>query len=495
MPARPALRKTLTRILTTTAAAAVLGAGACLAVLAAPGAAASSAVTCDKYASPSGSNASAGTASAPYATAQYLTDHLSNGQTGCLYGGSYVGNLMPANAGFTLASVPGQRAKLLGYVWIKSTANSVTLQDLDVDGHDVSNVTFQVSGDNVTLDNLDITNRNKPGTSYNGICLLAGAGFESNSSYTAYNLTVEGSRIHNCGDDAHEHAIYLESTRSAHIVDSYLYDNPGLGISLYPDAQGSLIEYDVIDGNSSMCKENVGFAGESAGGEYSVPHGSSNNVVRYSIVTNALCRYNVDSYYPTGSATPTGNVVEYSCVWNAPSGNFGGLTTDSGQPAYAQRNNLNVNPLYVDRAGKNFALQAASPCTGYGPRSSTAPATTTTTTTATTTTATTTTTTTPPPPDFRLGTSPTSASVSRGSQISFTTTITSLNGFGSPVDLGVRGLPAGSTGSFSIDPAASTSTLVITTSRSTPRGWYTLTVDGASGTLLRQTQISLRVRN
>jgi hypothetical protein len=351
-----------------TALIALVVAGGAAAVLMASPSPAAGTVTCAKYASPSGSDSSAGSASAPWRSAQYLVDQLSSGETGCLFGGSYVGNVIVSRSGVTLVSVPGQRARVSGYVLVRNTANAVTLQDFDVDGHDVSNVTVQVLGDGVTLRGLDITNRNKAGTSYNGICLAAGYGFEQSAANTAVDLTVAASRIHNCGDDGHEHAIYLESTRNARIVDNYLYDNPGYGLLFYPDAQGTVAEYNLIDGNSGQCRSNISFSGESAGGEYSQPHSSSNNVVRYSLITNSRCRYNVESFYPRGTPTPVGNLVHNSCVWNAPSGNFGELTTASGATAYSQRDNLDTDPLYVDRAAKNFKLRPGSPCAAYGPR-------------------------------------------------------------------------------------------------------------------------------
>jgi hypothetical protein len=324
--------------------------------------------SCSKYASPRGSNSWPGSESKPFATVQYLVDHVSAGDTGCLFGGSYMGNLRMSLPRLTVKSMPGQRARLLGYVLVRHTANGVTLQDLDVDGHDVPNVTMQVLGDDVSLRGLDITNRNKVDSTYNGICFAAGYGFEQNPANTAINLTIAGSRIHNCGDDGHEHAIYLESTRNAHIVDSYLYDNPGFGLLFYPDAQGSLVEYDLIDGNGGQCRGNVSFSGEAVGGDYNEPHGSSKNVVQYSLITNAICRYNVDSYYPLGSLTPIGNSVHDSCVWNAPSGNFGHERTEGGALAYSQYDNLDSDPRYVDRAGKDFRLQPGSPCAGKGPR-------------------------------------------------------------------------------------------------------------------------------
>jgi len=332
--------------------------------------AATGTTSCAKYGSPKGNNAWPGTESQPFATVQYLVDHLSAGETGCLFGGSYEGNLSTGVARVTVKSLPRQRARLLGYIWLRAPANEFTLQDLDVDGHDVTPPTVQVNADGVTLSGLDITNRNKPGTSYNGVCVLAGPNFEGHPVNTAENLTISVNRIHDCGDDAHEHAIYLESTRNAYVGDSYLYDNPGFGVHMYPDAQGSLIEYNVIDDNSSRCKANLTFSGEAAGGEYGEPHGSSKNVVRYNLITNALCRYNVDSYYPLGSLSPRGNSVHDSCVSNAPMGNFGHERTEHGEIAYVRYDNLDTDPLYVDRVHNDFRLKPGSPCAGKGPRAS-----------------------------------------------------------------------------------------------------------------------------
>jgi hypothetical protein len=294
---------------------------------------------------------------------QKAIDTLASGGTLCLDAGTYTGNLtFDADGNKTLRSTPGQRATVKGRITVKDNSDGVTIADLDINGIGSTNAAVLVQGDQLTIDNVDMTNTNK-GTAINGICVLAGPGFESTPANTAEDLTVTRSRIHNCGDDNHEHALYLESTRNAHVSDSYLYDNPGMGLDFYPDAQGTLAEFNTIDGNSIKCKENVGFSGEKSGGEYKTGHGSSNNVVTSSNITFAVCRYNVDSYYPKGSIKPVGNVVKDSCVFSAPFGNFGGTS------AYSTSNIITQDPQYVNRAAKNFTLSAGSPCAGKGPRS------------------------------------------------------------------------------------------------------------------------------
>jgi hypothetical protein len=137
-----------------------------------------------------------------------------------------------------------------------------------------------------------------------------------------------------------------------------------MGIDFYPDAQGTLVDHVLIDGNSTAVKENLGFSGEAAGGEYSQNHASSNNVVTNSLITSAVTRYNVDAFYPASNPLPVGNVVQLSCVWSAPFGNFGHDRAGD----YTEQFNLNLDPLYTDRAAHNYTLRLASPCLGKGPR-------------------------------------------------------------------------------------------------------------------------------
>ncbi|MEM2900045.1 MAG: CARDB domain-containing protein, partial [Thermoplasmata archaeon] len=100
-------------------------------------------------------------------------------------------------------------------------------------------------------------------------------------------------------------------------------------------------------------------------------------------------------------------------------------------------------------------------------------------------------------PDFSISASPTTQAVYAGSSTQYTISLTSHNGFSSPVTLSIPWLPAGCSYSFSpsspITPTAST-TLTITTSTSTPIGTYNnITVRAVSGTLEHTVTLTLIV--
>ena len=86
------------------------------------------------------------------------------------------------------------------------------------------------------------------------------------------------------------------------------------------------------------------------------------------------------------------------------------------------------------------------------------------------------------PPDFSLSISPPSQQIGRnGGTLTYTVTITPSNGFNSPVNLSISGLPTGTTGSFNPNPATTTSTLTLTVASSTRKGTYQFTVTGMGG--------------
>ncbi|MGD2115505.1 MAG: endopeptidase [Acidobacteriota bacterium] len=98
-------------------------------------------------------------------------------------------------------------------------------------------------------------------------------------------------------------------------------------------------------------------------------------------------------------------------------------------------------------------------------------------------------------PDFSISCSPSSLTVTQGSNTTSTCTVTSLNGYSGSVSLSCSGLPSGSSCSFSPDPVTPTanSTLTVTASSSAATGSFSFDVDGTDGTLSHSFPMSLQV--
>lgn len=98
--------------------------------------------------------------------------------------------------------------------------------------------------------------------------------------------------------------------------------------------------------------------------------------------------------------------------------------------------------------------------------------------------------------DFSGFISPTINTVIAGQRAAYTVNVTSLNGYTGATTLSLTGLPANTTYRFTpvtVMGGAGTSSLLITTSTSTPTGSYTLTLSGQSGSDVKSTTIQLNV--
>src|SRR5258706_741025 len=102
-------------------------------------------------------------------------------------------------------------------------------------------------------------------------------------------------------------------------------------------------------------------------------------------------------------------------------------------------------------------------------------------------------------PDFSIAASPSSLTITQGSNGTSTSTITSLNGFNSATTLSATGLPTGVTAAFSTNPVtppangSATSTLTLTASSTATTGAATVTITGVSGSTTHSTTIALTV--
>jgi hypothetical protein len=161
---------------------------------------------------------------------------------------------------------------------------------------------------------------------------------------------IERNRIHNCGalpPTNHHHGIYVEASSGARITGNWIYDNADRGVQLFPDAQGTHVARNVIDGNG----EGVVFSRKSA-----------NNVVEHNVISNPVVRYNIEDYELSGG----GNVARRNCLWSPRHPDNGGI-----QPEIEVRvlGNVVTEPAYVSRGDKDFRLRPDTRCFKLSPGS------------------------------------------------------------------------------------------------------------------------------
>src|ERR1700733_3664618 len=300
---------------------------------------------CNLVASSSGSDSAAGTLSAPFQTAQKLVSSLTPGETGCLEAGTYSENVTFRTAGtatapITLTSYPGQTATIVGRMYIVDGANYTTITRLNLNGENPQQaLSPMIDANNATFSHDNVTN------DHTGTCF----GIGSATWGWATGTLITHDTIHDCGQlpaTNAQHGLYIGAATDTTIAWSLIYGNADRGIQLYPDAQHTTIDHNIIDDNG----EGIIISGADGAA-------SSYTNIYDNILSNANVRHDVESYWPPGNPVGVDNTVHNNCIWGGGEGGIG--MADGG---YRASENLKASPQFVNEAAHDYELRATSPC-------------------------------------------------------------------------------------------------------------------------------------
>jgi hypothetical protein len=243
-------------------------------------------------------------------------------------------------AGTTLRPFGKAHVTIDGAIWALPGAKGARITGLTLTSHDpVYSIPLKIQADNVSLIGNNIT------AARNISCVLIGS-----LDRKVSNTLVQLNRIHSCGRTGKlAHLIYVTHSQGAVIRSNLLIGNRGgWAVHLYPDADGTLVEGNVIDSNEG----GVIFAGE--GGST-----SDRNVVRENVITNSAPRWNVEGSW-SGGPEGQGNVAQRNCLYSAGRGSPSGIGFLTGFRQSA--NVVAKGPVYVDRRAGDYRLRPGSNC-------------------------------------------------------------------------------------------------------------------------------------
>jgi hypothetical protein len=228
----------------------------------------------------------------------------------------------------------------VGALMVTRRAADVIVRGLYLDGRnrddDPSPI---VNGRRIVFVDNDVTNR------HTAICFALG-----NPRFgVARDVTIQRNRIHDCGQlpaTNLEQGIYVAVARDTRILGNWIYENADQGVQLYPDARGTYVAGNVIDGNG----EGIIFGGAER-------VAANDNLVEGNVIGNSRLRSNVEFNFvgPVGQR----NLLRRNCVGGGvrDSPNGGIMQPQIGFTAVA---NLVAQPSF--RAAGDYRLARGNPC-------------------------------------------------------------------------------------------------------------------------------------
>jgi hypothetical protein len=357
-------------------------------VLAATASPASAAVSCDRVASPSGSDSNSGSVTSPYLTVQKLDNSLSSGQTGCLRAGKYASGVQTtfSTPNVTITSYPGEHATVAGFPYFSGAGTTLSYVDVDLDKtgdpwpalcqgaiSGGASVTYDllIAADNVTIthDNVYVD----PSIPMTQRGLGIGDGFGVHTS----GDVISDNRIHDVGFcPVEEHAVYIDDTTGTQVFDNWIYNIPaGTGIQVWDHAHSTNIYSNVIDGTSSCI--DIG----------SNTNDSTDNTAEHNICSNTVgVQTPYASYcnspgpgctgpatgaplfdYWGGGSPGAGNSFTNSDLWCVSTAHCTTSTADSSGVALS--GNITSNPQFADanyQTSHDYRVSSTSPAASWG---------------------------------------------------------------------------------------------------------------------------------
>ena len=305
--------------------------------------------TCDKVASPLGSDSAAGTAAAPLHTAQALSQALAPGQVGCLRAGSYGGGLRlnhggTAGAPLILRSYPGEQAQVTGRIYVPRGSDYVTIADLSLDGNYQSGA--PLPGVSIAANHTTFESRRHHQRPHRNLLRhrqravrdrrLHGHRQQPHPRLRRAAIDQRGSRDLHPGRDEHR------------ITGDLIDHNADRGIQFYPSAQGSVVTNNVIANNG----EGIDFGGDNG-------VASNSNTVEHNLIVNSDIRGDVESWYPPGNPIGVANTVQSNCVSSR------GINTHSG--GFVARANVTASSSELVASEGGYVPAPGSACASIAP--------------------------------------------------------------------------------------------------------------------------------
>jgi hypothetical protein len=242
--------------------------------------------------------------------------------------------------GTTLTSYPGEMATIVGRMYVAEGANATTVARLDLDGENPGQeLSPVIDANHVTFSYDDVTN------DHTGTCFGIGSAVWG----WATGTLITHDRVHDCGQlppTNLQHGFYIGAATDTRIEWNLIYGNADRGIQLYPDAQHTTIDHNVIDDNGEGIL--IG-GGKGAASSYT-------NVYE-NIISDATERHDVESYWPPGNPVGVGNVVHDNCVWGGAQG-----TISIAAGGFTSQDNLEANPMFSDAESHDYEMSESSRC-------------------------------------------------------------------------------------------------------------------------------------